>query len=94
MEKQPIRDCGRLFKVAHGLFNLESNRAYFFWIDILSWGDGRGTGSNHTHILEGESKEFQEAMRAQVGTTFSQINNPNKVDSFKHLLVLVLWPSG
>ena len=31
------------------------------------------------HIFEREDKEFQEAMRVQVGTTFSQSNNPNKM---------------
>ena len=46
------------------------------------------------HILERESREFQEARRVQVGTTFSEINNLNKVEYFKHLQVLVLLPSG
>ena len=43
-------------------------------------------------ILERESKKFQKTMRAQVGTTCSQINNPNTVESYKHLLVLLLFP--
>ena len=35
------------------------------------------------HILEREDREFQEAMREQVGTTFSHIYSSNKRESFK-----------
>ena len=37
------------------------------------------------HTLEREDKEFQEAMRVQVGTTLPHIKNSNKMESFKIL---------
>ena len=35
------------------------------------------------HILEREDREFEEAIRGQVGTTFSITNSSNKMESFK-----------
>ena len=59
-------------------FNFESNRGLILGIGILSlemteeWGQ-------IMHILDREDKEFQEAMKVQVGTTFSLINNSSKM---------------
>ena len=39
-------------------------------------------GPNFTHFGEREDREFQEAMREQVGTTFSHIYSSNKMESF------------
>ena len=35
------------------------------------------------HILERENREFQEAMRAQVGTFFPHINNLSRIEFLK-----------
>ena len=45
--------------------------------------DAVGKWGQITHILERKDREFQEAMRVQVGTTFSHINSSNTMESFK-----------
>ena len=81
MEQQPIRDHGRPFEAAHGPFILRVMNSQF-WIGILYWEMAEESGQI-THIFEREEREFQDAMRGQVGTTFSCINSSNKMEPFQ-----------
>ena len=49
------------------------------WIGIFPW-EIAEKWDQITHILE---REFQETLRAQVGTTIPRINSSNKMESFK-----------
>ena len=38
-----------------------------------------------SHIMEWEDREFKEAMKGQVGITFSSINGSNRMKSFTNV---------
>ena len=76
--KAAIRGCGRL----------SGRHMWFFFIlwvtDIPYIRLQMAEKWNHTsHILERENREFQEAMTAQAGTTFSHTNNSSRMEFFK-----------
>ena len=82
MEKPPIRDSGGIFEGVHGSFNLGSDRAYFFWINIFPWKMAEEWDCI-SHVLEIEDREFEEAMRAQVGTFSSHAKNSSRMEFLK-----------
>ena len=74
MEKQPIRDCDGLLKVTDNPYT----RLHIFLEN------GREVGLYFTHFRE-RRQVFQGAMRAQVGTTFSNINSSGVMEFLKNI---------
>ena len=68
-------------EVAHGLFILLLI-ASPFWTGALM-GKMAAKWGQITHILEREDREFEDAMRGQVGTTSSSPNSSSKMGSLK-----------
>ena len=90
MEKQEIKDCSGLFQGCTVLIFRATENLFWNWHNFLGKWQRSGV---RLHTSWRGRTQFQGAMKGQVGTTFSQINNSHKMWSFKHLLVLVLSPS-
>ena len=85
MEKQPIKDCGRLSLRLCMVLSILRVIYSHFWINILSWENDREVGLNFNPFWKREDREFQELMRVQVGTRFSHIYSSNKMEFFQNI---------